>query len=69
MIDRPLMVQSDRTMLLVFKVCGQIGVITISLAAGSTIGPPADILYPVDPVGVEIITPSPSYSFRNCPLT
>ena len=45
-------------MLLVFNVCGQIGVITISLAPGSTIGPPADILYPVDPVGDARIIPS-----------
>ncbi len=40
------------------KICGLIGVTTIRLAAGSTTGPPADILYPVDPIGVEIIIPS-----------
>ena len=36
----------------------QYDVITIIEAVGCTIGPPADILYPVEPVGVEMITPS-----------
>lgn len=37
---------------------GQIGVRVISFALGSTSGPPADRLYPVDPVGVVTIIPS-----------
>ena len=70
---------AGKIMLLVFSVCGAMGVMivmaalgdTIGLsyplgkyiakvykALGDTIGPPADRLYPVDPVGVEIIIPS-----------
>ena len=39
-------------------VCGAMGVMIVMAALGDTIGPPADRLYPVDPVGVEIIIPS-----------
>ena len=35
------------------------GVIIILLASGSTIGPPADMEYAVEPVGVAITAPSP----------
>lgn len=45
-------------MLLVFSVCGAMGVMIVMAALGDTIGHPADRLYPVDPVGVEIIIPS-----------
>src|ERR1019366_3605189 len=38
--------------------CGQIGVTSIAFTVGITIGPPADRLYAVDPVGVDRITPS-----------
>ena len=38
--------------------CGAMGVMIVMAALGDTIGPPADRLYPVDPVGVEIIIPS-----------
>ena len=37
----------------------QIGLIMIAPAVGSTIGPPADMEYPVEPVGVERMMPSP----------
>ena len=46
------------------KVCIVLGGATLHkdmtnmLAVGSTIGPPAERLYPVVPVGVEMITPS-----------
>ena len=39
--------------------CAQIGVRIKASASGSTIGPPADMEYPVEPVAVETITPSP----------
>ena len=35
-----------------------IGVITSASKTGSTIGPPAEAEYAVEPVGVQIITPS-----------
>ena len=47
---------AGKIMLLVFSVCGAMGVVMAAL--GDTIGHPADRLYPVDPVGVEIIIPS-----------
>ena len=37
---------------------GQIGVSTIALSDGWTIGPPADSEYAVDPVGVDMMRPS-----------
>jgi hypothetical protein len=40
------------------SVCGQIGVIAITLASGWMIGPPADRLYAVDPVAVAKMSPS-----------
>ena len=40
------------------KVCGQIGVRTATGSSGWTIGPPAERLYAVEPVGVEMINPS-----------
>ncbi len=46
------------TMLRVLSVCGAIGVSRIREASGETIGPPAERLYPVDPVGVEMMMPS-----------
>ena len=45
-------------MLRVLSVCGAIGVSRIREASGETIGPPAERLYPVDPVGVEMMMPS-----------
>ena len=44
--------------LLLTSVCEQTGVNRISLALGSTIGPPADRLYAVEPVGVDTMIPS-----------
>ena len=41
------------------SMCGQIGVITVVFATGETTGPPALKLYPVEPVGVAMMTPSP----------
>src|SRR5688572_24406992 len=40
------------------RVCGEIGVVMIRGWVGRTTGPPADRLYAVDPVGVEMMTPS-----------
>ena len=40
------------------KEWAQIGVIIVPLQLGYIMGPPADSEYAVDPVGVEIITPS-----------
>ena len=49
----------DKIIGLVFRLCGAIGVITNNFCSGVTIGPPAESEYAVEPVGVEIITPSP----------
>ena len=46
----------DKITLLVFSACEQIGVTTSSDAVGSTIGPPAERLYAVEPVGVETVS-------------
>ena len=51
------------------KLRGQIGVSTIALNEGCTIGPPADSEYAVEPVGVETIRPSQTASVRCCPST
>lgn len=37
---------------------GQMGVSTIALSDGCTIGPPAESEYAVEPVGVDTISPS-----------
>ncbi len=41
-----------------FKVWGHIGTIKKQLISGEITGPPAERAYAVDPVGVEIISPS-----------
>ena len=41
----------------------------IILALGETTGPPADRLYPVEPVGVEMMIPSALYEFIYASLT
>lgn len=51
------------------KLRGQIGVRTIALNEGCTIGPPADNEYAVEPVGVETIRPSQTASVRCWPST
>ena len=43
---------------LALKECGHTGVISIPSTLGLIIGPPADSEYAVDPVGVEIRSPS-----------
>ena len=43
---------------LAFKLCGAIGFIIRFSASGIIIGPPQLKEYPVEPVGVEIISPS-----------
>ncbi len=48
---------------------GQIGVKSTESTAGCRIGPPADRLYAVDPVGVDTISPSATTSVRNSSLT
>lgn len=50
--------ESGITKGLAFRLCGAIGVITKLLVEGSKIGPPQLNEYPVDPVGVETISPS-----------
>ena len=47
------------------KECGQIGVTQITYALGWTMEPPQLKLYAVDPVGVEMRTPSP-YTVVRC---
>ena len=49
--------------------CGAIGVKTRFLLSGSTIGPPQLSEYPVDPVGVDTISPSAQYVFKYWPLS
>ena len=51
------------------KLRGQIGVRTIALNEGWTIGPPADSEYAVEPVGVETMRPSQTASVKCCPST
>ena len=58
-----------KIMLLVFSVCGAMGVMIVMAALGDTIGPPADRLYPVEPVGVEMMIPSALYEFIYASLT
>lgn len=47
---------------------GFMGVIKIASMDEDTIDPPHDMLYAVEPVGVEIISPSVSTSVRCSPL-
>jgi len=49
---------AGKIMLRVFRVWGATGVIIIIFVSGETMGPPADKLYPVEPVAVETIIPS-----------
>lgn len=44
------------------RLWGAMGVITIHGTLGATIGPPADMLYAVEPEGVATMTPSPCIS-------
>ena len=44
------------------KVWEAIGVSTIASIAGNRSGPPAERLYAVDPVGVEMMSPSARYA-------
>jgi hypothetical protein len=41
------------------RLCGAMGVIMMHGTLGATIGPPADMLYAVDPDGVATMSPSP----------
>ena len=41
------------------RLCGQIGSIPKTSASGIIIDPPAERLYPVEPVGVVTMIPSP----------
>ena len=47
--------------------CGDIGVIIKACVSGYIIGPPTARLYAVEPVGVEIINPSPLYVLNQSP--
>ena len=48
------------------SVCGQMGVRQMAGTAGKITGPPADSEYAVEPVGVEMISPSALYSQTSC---
>src|SRR5947208_16711602 len=47
------------------NMCGQIGVMHSAGTVGKMIGPPAESEYAVDPVGVEMISPSALYAHTN----
>ena len=49
------------------SVCGEIGVMPRTLLVGVTIGPPFDNAYAVEPVGVEMMSPSQRYVTANAP--
>jgi len=51
------------------RVWGQIAVTTIASTVGTTIGPPADIEYAVEPVGVLTMMPSAEYWATSSPST
>src|SRR5881394_4631000 len=51
------------------RVWGQIAVTTIASTVGTTIGPPADIEYAVEPVGVLTMMPSAEYCATSSPST
>src|SRR3989475_13147564 len=51
------------------SVCGQMAVTTIASTVGTTIGPPADIEYAVEPVGVLTMMPSAEYCATSSPST
>ena len=50
---------------LTFRLWGATGVMTKLSEFGNIIGPPQLKEYAVEPVGVEIITPSPQKTFKN----
>src|SRR5688572_13960290 len=43
------------------RLCGQMGVMQMASTDASMMGPPAETLYAVDPLGVATMTPSPKY--------
>ena len=49
--------------------CGHTGVTIMASSDGSMTGPPADILYEVEPVEVAVMTPSPRQSAYSSPLS
>src|SRR6266550_865902 len=51
------------------SVCGQMAVTTMASTVGTTIGPPADIEYAVEPVGVLTMIPSAEYCATSSPST
>src|SRR5438093_2795180 len=51
------------------RVWGQMAVTTIASTVGTTMGPPADIEYAVDPVGVLTMIPSAEYCATSSPST
>src|SRR3989454_2972100 len=51
------------------SVCGQMAVTTMASTVGATIGPPADIEYAVEPVGVLTMIPSAEYCATSSPST
>src|SRR5512145_3406058 len=51
------------------SVWGQMAVTTMASTVGTTIGPPADIEYAVEPVGVLTMIPSAEYCATSSPST
>src|SRR4029077_8118336 len=51
------------------SVWGQMAVTTMASTVGTTIGPPADMEYAVDPVGVLTMIPSAEYCATSSPST
>lgn len=49
------------------RLCGAIGVMTRQGTLGATMGPPADMLYAVDPDGVATMRPSPCRASAESP--
>lgn len=60
---------SDSMMLLLIIVWGAIGVNVMISAVGSTMGPPQERLYAVEPVGVHMSMPSAVYELINFQFT
>src|SRR2546427_4535315 len=51
------------------RVCGQMAATTMASTLGTTIGPPADSAYAVEPVGVATTIPSAEYCPTSSPST
>ena len=56
---------AETTMERLVRVCAEMGVMAMICASAFSTGPPADRLYAVEPVGVQMMTPSA----EGCPHT